>query len=339
MSAVFRMIGKTVLFYGLVILGATFVMYTLLWAAPGDLRDVLCPKGCSAERKAEIAKEWGLEQPLLVQYGRWLSKAVRFDFGYSVSFSQGAPIAGLLRRASLLTSALVFGAAILTLLLAFFLVWRPVQRWLRWIARLGQIPLSLLSFVPLYILAYWLVMASGRLPLWLTEVGWLSTQTRQHWLNIGLLPFGQELEWTAELGWLFLVPFFLSMLLLALGNNNLVEQSSGVRAEWEHIKQQHFMRAVRARGASWWYHLLVNMMLPTTQFFTTRAILLLGTVVIIESIMGITGIGWLLWEATQRRDTPLVLAIALFATVLSCLLQMLNEIALQLIDPRLRKDG
>ncbi len=338
MNAAIRIVGKTVLFYSLVILGATFVMYTLLWAAPGDLRDVLCPKGCSQERKAEIAKEWGLNQPLLVQYGRWLSKVARFNFGTSVSFSQGAPISTILKRASLLSSGLVFGAALLSVLLSFFMIWRPIRWWTRGLARLGQVPLAIFSFVPLYILAYWLVMASGRLPLWLTESGWISSSVRNHWIDIGLLPFGQELEWTAELGWLFFVPFFLSMLLLAIGNNNLVEQTSGVRAEFDQLKQQHFMRAVRARGSSWMGHLMYNMLLPLTQFFTTRAILLLGTVVIIESIMGITGIGWLLWEATKRRDTPLVLAIALFATALSCLLQMLNEIALQLIDPRLRKE-
>lgn len=422
MSVAIRIIARTVLFYGLVILGATFAMYTLLWAAPGDVRDVLCTKGCSESRKVEIAKEMGLvrtterpgsitikllprpkdsevirglltlskgkwqssdvsqevisgngialiekirspkvaevlirqqfmgdslesqtwllvqEESLFTQYRRWLTRALRFDFGRSVTFSQGAQISTLLRRAVALTSGLVFGAALLTLLFSFFMVWRPIQRWARWLARIGQYPLTLLSFVPLYILAYWLVMASGRLPHWLAQNGWLSQQTRMHWINIGLLPFGQELEWTAELGWLFLVPFFLSMLLLALGNNNLVEQASGVRAEHTQLTLQPFMRAVRARGASWPQHLMHNMLLPLTQFFTTRAILLLGTVVIIESIMGITGIGWLLWEATQRRDTPLVLAIALFATVISCLLQMLNEIALQLIDPRLRKD-
>jgi ABC-type dipeptide/oligopeptide/nickel transport system permease component len=79
------------------------------------------------------------------------------------------------------------------------------------------------------------------------------------------------------------------------------------------------------------------LLLPVTQFFSTRAILLLGTVVIIETIMNINGVGWLLWQAAEMRDTPVVLAIALFATVLASLLQMLNEIALKLIDPRLRR--
>ena len=60
MSVAIRIIARTVLFYGLVILGATFAMYTLLWAAPGDVRDVLCTKGCSESRKVEIAKEMGL---------------------------------------------------------------------------------------------------------------------------------------------------------------------------------------------------------------------------------------------------------------------------------------
>ncbi len=228
MNAAIRIIGKTFLFYGLVVLGATFVMYTLLWAAPGDIRDVLCAKGCSESRKVEIAKERGLvrdyaravtlivnhdsttvavarlssgawnsgdigrqlvydnglaeltriknskeafvkvlkpfiqdlkttkkivfesdswflvqEEWLVVQYSHWLFKAMRFDFGTSVSFSQGAPISGILKRASLLTSGLVFGAALLSILLAFFLLWRPIHRFTRWVARVGQIPLGI----------------------------------------------------------------------------------------------------------------------------------------------------------------------------------------------------
>ncbi len=329
---------KTVIFYILVILGATFVMYLLLWAAPGDLRDVLCPKGCSQERLDEIAREWNLDKPFIVQYSLWLKRAIKFDFGKSVSLSQGAPIGEMLGRAALLTSLLVLGASLLTLLLSFFLCWRPVYRPLRYLARLGQYPLSVLSFFPLYVLAYFLVIASSRIPHWLVQKGWLSPKTLGHWLDIDFIPFGQELEWTQELGWLFLIPFVLSMVLLAIGNNNLVEQASALEAELNHIKNQDFMRAVFSRGASPLRHLAYNLLIPLTQFFTARAILLLGTVVIIESIMGITGIGWLLWEATKLRDTPVVLAIALFATILSSVLQMINEIVLKVIDPRLRKD-
>lgn len=338
MNAAVRIISKTVAFYILVVLGATFLMYTLLWAAPGSVLDALCPKGCNPEMKQELRKEWGLDQPLVIQYGMWLRRVSRFDFGKSVSFQQGAPISELLGRAIGLTSWLVFGAAALTLLFAFFLVWRPTQWLLKWIARVGRVPLMLLSFVPLYILAYWTVMISARFPFWLAKKGYVDRKTYTKWLDIDLVPFGKELEWTPELGWLFLLPFGVAMLLLLIGNNNLVEQASALRAELDQLRQQHFMRAIRARGASTWLHLVHNMLLPTAQFFTTRAILLLGTVVIIESTMGITGVGWLLWEATKRRDTPLVLAIALFATVVACFLQMLNEIALKLIDPRMRQD-
>jgi ABC-type dipeptide/oligopeptide/nickel transport system permease component len=332
---ILRIIAKTVFFYLLVILGATFVMYALLWAAPGDLTDVLCPKGCEPEMRRELIKTWGLDKPMIVQYGRWLGDAARFRFGTSVSLRQGAPVTELLAPAVRITAWMVLGAAFLTLLLAFFLCWRPLRFFSRWLLRLGQFPLVVLSFAPLYILAYWSVMLTSRGPAWLVQQGWLDPKTLGRWRDLDLIPFGQQVS--DEAGWLALIPFFVSMVLLAIGNNNLAEQASSLRGEIEHLKGQDFMRAVRAKGASFWAHFLHNLLLPITQFFSTRAILLLGTVVIIETIMSINGVGWLLWQAAEMRDTPVVLAIALFATVLASLLQMLNEIALKLIDPRLRR--
>ncbi len=337
MSNAIRIIFKTVVFYFFVVIGATFIMFTLLWAAPGDLRDVLCPKGCDAELQAELAKQWGLNEPLWKQYGHWLGKAAHFEFGKSVSMRQGAPVAEILKPAIKLTSFLVLGAAFLSLLLSFFLAWRPIRRSARWLLSVFQYPWIFFSFAPLYILAYWMVMATSRFPVWLVHHGYLSMKTLQYWRDIDFIPFGQQVDMDA--GWIyFAIHFFVAMLLLALGNNNLVEQASGLRAELEFLKKQDFMKAVRARGASFTKHLLYNLLLPLTQFFTARAVLLLGTVVIIETVLNINGIGWLLWQGMEKRDTPVVLAIALFATVLACFLQMLNEIALKLIDPRLRKD-
>lgn len=338
MSDVIRIVGKTIAFYCLVIFGATFLMYTLLWAAPGDLSDVLCPKGCDEEMQKELVHQWGLDQPLWRQYGRWLAKASRFEFGASVSMRQGKPVSEMLKPAIRLTSGLVLGAALLTLLFSFFLWVRPVRRRSRWILRAFQYPWMLFSFAPLYMLAYWVVMFTSRVPNWLADKHLLSSRLLNSWKQIDFIPFGQQID--PDAGWIYVsIHFMTAMILLAIGNNNLVEQTSSLRAEIEHLRTQHFILAAQARGASVIKHLLHNLLLPLTQFFTSRAILLLGTVVIIETVMNINGIGWLLWQAMEKRDTPVVLAIALFATVLACLLQMLNEIALKLIDPRLRKDA
>ncbi|MCB9638305.1 MAG: ABC transporter permease subunit [Myxococcales bacterium] len=248
---------------------------------------------------------------------------------------QGKPVTELLGPAVWTTAWMVLGAALLTLLMAFFLTWRPLRSMSRWFLRIGQLPLMLLSFAPLYILAYWSIMLTSRGPVWLVKQGWLNPRTLERWRDLDLIPFGQQVS--DEAGWLALIPFFVAMLVLAIGNNNLVEQASSLRGEIETLKGQDFMRAVRAKGASFWAHFLHNLVLPVTQFFSARAIMLLGTVVIIETIMNVNGVGWLLWQAAEMRDTPVVLAIALFATVLACMLQMMNEIALKLIDPRLRR--
>lgn len=336
MGEVLRVISKTVLFYCLVILGATFLMYTLLWSAPGTIVDVLCAGRCTKEDRVSLQKEWNLNKPLPVQYGLWLGRSARFKFGTSATIRQGQPINKMLRPAIKRTTALVLGAALLTLLFSFFLAWRPIHPFRRWVLKFGQLPLVVLSFAPLYVLAYWVVQLTTRMPPWLVKKGFLAKKTLYKLQDIDFLPFANQLN--DDVKWYFLgTKLLVAMILLAIGNSNLVEQLSGFRTELNELKEQHFMRAVRARGASFTLHLMHNLLLPLVQFFSTRAVLLLGTVVIVEKVLNINGVGFLLWQATEQRDTPVVLAIALFATVLACLLQMCNEIALQLIDPRLRK--
>ena len=338
MGRVLGILAKTTAFYVLVVLGATFAMYTLLWAAPGDLVDVFCPRGCNKDIREQLVKERGLDKALPVQYATWLFNASRLKLGTSASYRQGAPVKEILGRAVWKTANLVLGATLLTLLLAGLMVWRPASRLARLLSLAGRTPLFLLSFVPSYILAYWAVMASGRLPPLLVKWGLLSKKTLAYMKTIDFLPLGQQVSSEAPFFYIA-VPVLVAIVLLAIGNNNLAEQTSGMRAEVEGLRRADFIRATTARGGRVWRHMLHNLLLPLIGFFTGRAILLLGTVVIIETVLNITGVGWLLWEAAKKRDTPVVLAIALFATIAACGLQMINDLALRLIDPRLREEG
>ena len=327
-------------------------MYTLMWASPGTIIDKRCPVGCSKEYEKKLIKEHHLDRSLFVQYGFWLKKAVSLDFGYS-AVRQSEKVIDKLIPAASLTMLLVFGATFLTILLSFFLGWIPSHPLPRWGLRIFQYPFIFFSFVPLYILAYGAVTTSGETINWMEKTKQISEDKAEELRDRGFL-LGQDtnLEWLVGKDGLTLdkdegetlggkllstlFPLFIAMFLLALGNNNLVEQSSSLRNESDNLKEQGFIRTVRARGASYFRHLSHHLLLPCIQFFTTRMVFLLGTAVIIETVMNLQGIGYLLWNATTDRDVPVVLAIALFATVTACLLQMINEISLKLIDPRLR---
>ncbi len=202
MGEVLRVISKTVAFYCLVILGATFLMYTLLWSAPGNIVDVLCAGRCDKKDRQKLAKDWNLDKPLIVQYGSWLSRSARLRFGTSATIRYGKPISEMLRPSIKRTTALVLGSALLTLLFSFFLAWRPIHPLRRWGLRFGQLPLVILSFAPLYVLAYWTVQLTTRVPAWMVKKGFLAQKTLSHLQDIGFLSFADQLNSDAK--WYFL---------------------------------------------------------------------------------------------------------------------------------------
>jgi peptide/nickel transport system permease protein len=290
---------------------ALFVMSVIVFSlarVTGDPLDVLLPMEAGQEEHDRVAKHWGLDKPLYVQYFVFLSKAVRGDFGMSWKW-QGHSAMGLVMErlpATLQLGGLALGISVLIALPIGVMaaVYRdtPFDYMGKVIALLGQ---SLPSF--------WL----GIVLMWIFAVhlGWLPTSGRGTVYHL-ILP-------AVTLGW------FQVAALMRL-----------VRSAMLDVLDSEFVKLTRIKGlAEWkivWKHCLRNAAItPLTYFAITASALVTGSVVT-ESVFAWPGTGLLAVDAVRARDFQVVQAIVIvFASVFICA-NLIVDILYAYLDPRIR---
>jgi peptide/nickel transport system permease protein len=274
----------------------------------GNPLDVLLPLEATPEDYERVAKHWGLDKPLYVQYFVFLTKAVRGDFGMSWKW-QGHSAMGLVVERLPATLELAGLALIISVLiavpvgvLAAVTKDRPFDYAGKIIALLGQ---SLPSF--------WL----GIVLMWIFAVtlGWLPTSGRGG-ISHMILP-------AVCLGW-FQVAAMMRL----------------VRSAMLDVLDSEFVKLARVKGlAEWkvvWKHCLRNAAIaPLTYFAITAGVLLTGSVVI-ESVFAWPGTGLLAVDAVRARDFQVVQAIVIVFAAVFIFTNLVVDVLYAYLDPRIR---
>jgi peptide/nickel transport system permease protein len=282
------------------------VIFGVVHLTPGDIAEIhnLSP---------ETARSLYLDRPLPVQYFLWLGHCLRFDFG--ISLSDGTPVAALLRDYAPTTLFLTFGSLLLALLLAIpagmYLGLRPASR----AGKMLSAVMYAVSSTPTFVLGYIvLAVAFGVFKVYITAP-----------------PEGpfNLVAWAAY--------YLLPVCILAIGNGALGELVRFISLEARQVDGAMFMKAARARGVRLWPHFLRSMIPPIFNIAVTNVAVLLGGLVVVERIFNFHGLGWLSWEATLKRDFPVILGITLLMAVIVRFLMLVNELLSAWIDPRLRR--
>ncbi len=302
MPKVIRSLG---FFLGSLLL-ASAVFFGILHLVPGNTAEIhnLSP---------QTARALHLDRPVVVQYLFWLGNCFRLDFG--VSLADGTPVASLVRDYAPTTFFLAFGSLFLSLLMAV-----PIGMYhgLRPAARLGKVLsgcVYALSSVPVFVLGYIvLAVAFGVFRVYVTAP------------PEGPFRWG---PWAAY--------YLLPIAVLAVGNGSLGEFTRFISLEAQHVNAALFMQAARARGVRLWPHFLRSLILPVFNITVAHVALLLGGLVVVERIFNFHGLGWLSWEATLKRDFPVLMGIGLLMAVLVRSLMLLNELLAVWIDPRFKR--
>ena len=280
------------------------ITFALLSAAGGDAFSALRDNPQVSERTIEhLRSVYGLDQPLPTRYGKWLSGAVRGDFGESISFR--VPVAGLIwsrfTATLLLGSIALLFALTLSLSLAVLSVRYPSK--------------ALNAFVELLIL---LASSTPRIVLALIALALmvrLSGSTSNEAVGSVMLTF--------------LASITLAIPLIALF---LAQAREGLSK----AMNEDFVRYARAKGLSEWAVVLRHAVRPALNPFLTLFGLslgaLLGGSVIVEAVLGWPGIGSLIVAAVKNRDIPVVMGVVLltssavwFGNAVAELLQYLND--------------
>jgi len=307
------------------LLGITLISFTVIHLAPGtptDMQTTLNPKA-SLEAQKRLRELYGLDKPLMVQYGDWLTRLVHLDFGRSFSPDR-RPVWDKIKERIGITLSLNLMSLIIILGVSIPIGVIAAYRAHSWFDQATTLFVFFGFAMPTFWLALLLIMFFGVYLDWLPISGLTSLNFRQ-------FTFWQKVQ---DLGAHVTLP----VLVAAFGG--LAGMSRYMRGNMLEVIRQDYITTARAKGLPErvviFKHALRNALLPVITILGLSVPGLIGGSVIFESIFAIPGMGQLFYGAVMARDYPLVMGELVIGAVLTLLGNMLADVGYALVDPRIR---
>ncbi len=298
-------------------LGVTLVSFMLVYLAPGDPLNAIAPADAPADVVASLKAAYGLDQPLPVQYAKWLARAVQGDLGKSIASGREvatevmSAVGNTLLLAGVAGLAGVVAGCILGALAGY------------WHGSLIDRVATILSVIGVSIPHYWLGLVLTI--IFSTKLGWFPA--------MGAGPGGSA-EWTFDIAHLrHLVLPALTLSVIPLG---IITRT--VRALVADMLEQEFVIALRARGLSnraIFRHVAKNTAPTILAVAGLQIGYLMGGSILVETVFAWPGTGFLLNTAIFQRDIPLLQGTILVLCMFFVSLNLLVDILQPLIDPRM----
>ncbi|MFC4737737.1 oligopeptide ABC transporter permease [Bacillus daqingensis] len=299
----------------------SIVVFSLAFAMPGDALSGQIDPTQSPEYIEEMREELGLNDPVHIQYGRWVAGIVQWDFGRSVVHRMDvSAIIGERLPNTILLSAM---SLIITYILAFFMGRyagrNPYTKGDYTIQGINYLMLAIPSFVAALFAIFIFSFQFGLFP---------STGSVGSGMTPGTFEF-----WMSKLYHTFLPALVLGALVTAsytqFLRNDIIESA-----------QKDYVRTARAKGTPeseiYNKHILRNSIIPIVTLFGFDIASIIGGAVIIETIFSYRGIGELLISSIERRDSAVVLSVTLMLSVATLVGNLLADLLYGIIDPRIR---
>ena len=302
----------------LTVLVVTFVTFVGVNVLPGDAINALIPIQSQTDREfvEQVREEWGLNDPMIVRYGRWLGDAVQGDLGDSIVTGQAVTDEITHRLPiTLEIMAVAVGFSLLVAVpLGAFTGYREGRRSDRVVSGVAQAGLSLPSFVTGLILIYVFALKLQ----WFPAVGW-------NRLSNGIGPNLKSVALPA----------------LALAITEIAVYTRVLRSDMIATLKENYILSARAKGLTDRFILFRHGLRPSLLTLVTVVGLniaaLLGGVLVIEYLFAIPGIGKRLFSAIQQRDFMMVQAITMLITVFYVVVNTITDLTYMVVDPRIRK--
>lgn len=307
------------------LLGITLISFTVIHLAPGtptDMQTTMNPKA-SLEAQKRLRELYGLDKPLMVQYGDWLTRLAQLDFGRSFSPDM-RPVWDKIKERIGITLSLNLMSLIIILGVSIPIGVIAAYRAHSWFDKATTLFVFFGFAMPTFWLALLLIMFFGVYLDWLPISGLTSLNFRQ-------FSFWQKVQ---DLGAHVTLP----VLVAAFGG--LAGMSRYMRGNMLEVIRQDYITTARAKGLPErvviFKHALRNALLPVITILGLSVPGLIGGSVIFESIFAIPGMGQLFYGAVMARDYPLVMGELVIGAVLTLLGNMLADMGYALVDPRIR---
>jgi peptide/nickel transport system permease protein len=311
LTFIIRRLLSTVLVMAIV---AVFI-FLLLHLSPGDPAAIIVGDNATQVQIDAVRKQLGLDDPLAVQFVRWMAGVFRGDLGTSI-FSH-EPVGKLIAQRieptlSLATTTLLL-AVVIAVSLGVLAAWKVGT----WVDRVVMV-LAVVSFsVPVFVVGYLLIY------LFSIKLGWLPVQ--------GYAPIGEGLVvWMSHL--------VLPSVALGLAYVALIARIT--RTTMLDVLSEDYIRTARAKGVATapvlMKHALKNAGAPIVTVIGIGVALLIGGVVITETVFNIPGVGRLVVDAISQRDYPIIQGVTLIFSGVYVIVNLIVDLSYTVLDPRIR---
>ncbi len=308
------------------LLGITLISFMVIHLAPGeptDMQTQLNPDA-SVELQERLRAQYDLDKPLMVQYGKWLGRLVKLDFGDSFTQDRRPVFDKIVER---LPITILINVLSIALILAVAVPIGIISATRRNSA--FDRGTTIFVFIGFATPSFWLAL------LLMDYLG----------VRLGLFPIAgvkslgyEYLSWIEQI-WDRIHHLILPVFVSAFGG--LAGFSRYMRSNMLEVVRQDYILTARAKGLSErvviYRHALRNALLPVITILGLSVPGLIGGSVIFETIFAIPGMGKLFYDGVMMRDYPLIMGVLVIGAVLTLIGNLLADISYALADPRIRK--
>ena len=320
------------------LIGISLISFFIMHLAPGDITNneaSFNPK-TSAESRQKLRELYNLDKPVIVQYGLWLKRMVKLDFGNSFASHRkpvfwqttdkdGNVTKGMIQEALPITIIINVIGLVITLVLAIPLGIIAARKHMRWQDK----SITLFNFIGFSVPGFWL---SLMLMYWLGVANdWFPISGIRSLNHDALSTFGQLKETLSH--------FFMPVIIPSV--TGLASITLFVKSGMLDVLHQDYITTARAKGLNEhkvvYTHALRNALLPLITIVGLSIPGLIGGSVISEQIFAIPGMGKLFYSAVMARDFPVVMGILTIGSALTLIGNLIADIAYAWADPRVRR--
>ena len=304
-----RYVAKRLLMLIPVLLGVSFVVFMIINLSPGDAADIILPPDATEAEFENLRNALGLNDPLLVQYGRYLWDLLHGSLGTSW-FTDEPVLQSFLQRLPatlVLTLGTLFVATLVAVPLGVYSSLHP--------GSLIDRTLATISFAGVSMPTFWV----GLLLILLFSV------------QLGILPPGGFKGWT-----------YVILPAVVLGINHSSEIMRMARASMLDVVNSDFVRMARSKGVKEpvvvFHHALRNAIIPVLTIMGHQFANGFGGSTVIETVFSWPGVGRLMIDSINRQDRPMVMGGMIMVTALISLCNLVIDILYAFLDPRIKAE-
>lgn len=313
-----KMIGGRIVRLILTLLTVSFATFAMVSLLPGDAINALIPIDAQQDQEfvEQVREEWGLNDPMIIRYGRWLGDAVTGDLGDSIV--TGQPVTDEITHRLPITLEVMFVAIGLSLLLAIpigvFSAYREGGRPDRVISGSAQLALSMPVFVTGLILIYIFALRLN----WFPATGW-------NRISNGIGPNLKSVALPA----------------MSLAITEAAIYTRVLRSDMIITLKENYILSARAKGLTNRFILFRHGLRPSLLTLVTVVGLSIGTLIggtlVVEYLFAIPGLGKRIFSAIYQRDFMMVQGITILITAFYVIINTLVDVAYMVVDPRIRR--